>query len=82
VPAVLALGLIVPVPATIFRPAVELYVPPEGLVPESVGLAEVTDIQKGEPLYEIEAVGNSVSVTVISFETTGLPQVGVDVQTM
>ena len=46
-PAVLVLGVIIPVDGAIVKPAVLLYVPP--LVPVNVGLMVPLLLQTGEP---------------------------------
>ena len=62
VPAVLVPGVIAPVDELIVKPAVDEKTPP--VVPVNVTACAVpSDEQKGEPLYDMVAIGNVVIVT-------------------
>jgi hypothetical protein len=64
-------GVIAPVLASIVKPAVELYVPPE--VPVLVtACPAVSDLQKGVPTYDIVAAFGAVTVNV--FDAVAAPQ--------
>jgi hypothetical protein len=64
VPAALVLGVISPVELLRVNPVVELNIPPVyAFVPVKVTVCATADVQHGEPLYEILAVGKAVMVT-------------------
>ena len=64
VPAVLVLGVIAPVLASIVKPVPEVYVPPVyALAPLKVTLCAFTSVVQNGPLYAIVAVGGAVIVT-------------------
>ena len=75
VPAVLVLGVMAPVEASIVNPAGAVKVPPVYTpVPVNVtGCAVATVLQKGVPAYEIVAVGTAVIIIVVVAITAAQP---------
>jgi hypothetical protein len=63
--------VIVPVDASIVKPACAEKVPPE--VPISVTFCTPSEGHHGEPVYEMEAEGGGVTIIVIVLEVDGLP---------